>query len=195
MLDLDHGSYPFVTSSSPNLGGAATGTGLSPFLFKEAFAIAKAYTTRVGSGAFPTEVGGVMGEYLQKTGHEVGASTGRPRRCGWFDAEVMRYSNRINRFTSMALMKLDVLDGLPEIPICVGYEGGVGIPSDWGELANIKPVYETMEGWKTITSDVRRFTDLPKQAREYVDKIEKLCGIPITIISVGPERDQTIFRD
>lgn len=195
MLDIDHGSYPFVTSSSPNLGGAITGTGISPFLLDGALAIVKAYTTRVGGGAFATELTDELGVYLQKTGHEVGASTGRPRRCGWFDAVVVRYSQRINRFKAMCLMKLDVLDGLDEIKICTEYRGLEGMPSDWSDLDTIEPVYETLPGWKTDTTGIRRYADLPKNARNYIERIEQLCGMPTAMISVGPDRDQTIIRE
>ena len=195
MLDVDHGSYPFVTSSNPNLGGAITGTGISPFLFTGALAIVKAYTTRVGGGAFATELVHDIGPYLQQTGHEVGASTGRPRRCGWFDAPVVRHSQMLNRFSAMALMKLDVLDMLPEIKICTTYEGFDGMPSNWADLVNCKPIYETVPGWMTSTSDIRSFNGLPPQARYYVRRLEKLCGMQAAIISVGPRRDQTIIRD
>lgn len=193
MLDIDHGSYPFATSSNPNLGGAITGSGISPFLLSGALGVVKAYTTRVGAGAFATELTDDIGEYLQQTGHEVGASTGRPRRCGWFDAPVVKYSNMLNRFSGMALTKLDVLDGLDEIKICVGYEGLESMPADWSELDQVVPLYERMEGWKTAISDIREFGDLPEATKRYIRRIEHLCGLKAHIISVGPERHQTII--
>ncbi len=199
MLDIDHGSYPFVTSSSPNLGGAITGTGISPFLLDGALAIVKAYTTRVGGGAFATELTDQVGSYIQQTGHEVGASTGRPRRCGWFDSVVVRHSQRINRFKAMCLMKLDVLDGLDEIKICTEYRNSLWhestMPADWLELADLEPVYETFPGWKTDTTGIRRYAELPKNARNYIERIEQLCGMPTAMISVGPDREQTILRE
>jgi adenylosuccinate synthase len=198
MLDLDHGTYPFVTSSSATAGGAAIGAGLPPQWITGALGIAKAYTTRVGGGPFPTELEDDTGAYLRKRGNEFGASTGRPRRTGWFDAVVVRYSNRINAFDAIALPKLDVLDELDEIRICVGYKIGgeliETIPYGANVLAECKPVYETLPGWRQNTSGVTDFDRLPGAAKNYIARIEELVGASVALISTGPERNETIIR-
>lgn len=198
MLDLDHGTYPFVTSSSAAAGGAATGTGLPPRWITGVIGISKAYTTRVGGGPFPTELNDEVGAYLRKRGNEFGASTGRPRRTGWFDAVVVRYSNLINAFDVLALPKLDVLDELDEIKLCVAYkyrgEPIPTIPYGANVLAECEPVYETLQGWKQSTAGITTFDELPPAARNYVRRIEELVGTPIALISTGPERNETIIR-
>jgi adenylosuccinate synthase len=198
MLDMDHGTYPFVTSSSATAGGAATGTGLSPRLITGVLGIAKAYTTRVGGGPFPTELLDEAGAYLQKRGNEVGASTGRPRRTGWFDSVVVRYSVAINAFDALALTKLDVLDEFDEIKICTAYrlrgELVEEMPYSAALLAECEPVYESLPGWRTSTSGVTEYDNLPDAARDYVRRIEELCGAPVALISTGPERSETIIR-
>jgi adenylosuccinate synthase len=199
MLDLDHGTYPFVTSSSATAGGAATGLGLPPKAITGALGIAKAYTTRVGGGPFPTELLDEMGTYLQKRGNEYGAVTGRPRRTGWFDAVVVRYSVMVNGLDAIALTKLDVLDEFEEIRICTAYNcrGEVieDIPYGASVLADCEPIYETMPGWKSATSAITNYDDLPQAAKDYVSRLEELCGAPAALISTGPERTETIIRD
>jgi adenylosuccinate synthase len=198
LLDVDHGTYPFVTSSNATAGGAATGLGVAPTRIDGALGIAKAYTTRVGTGPLPTEIGGELEEALRKKGNEFGASTGRPRRCGWFDAVVVRYSMRVNGFDSLALTKLDVLDDLPEIKICNSYrfegEALTELPSDIGVLEGCEPVYETMPGWRTSTVGVRDFNVLPPEAQAYVARLAELVGGDIGIVSTGQDRDDTIIR-
>jgi adenylosuccinate synthase len=198
MLDLDHGTYPFVTSSSPTAGGAATGTGLAPKRITGVLGIAKAYTTRVGGGPFPTELKDEAGEYLQKRGNEYGAVTGRPRRTGWFDSVVVRYSTVINGIDAFVLTKLDVLDEFDEIKICTGYrcrgELIEDMPYGASLLAECEPVYETVQGWKTTTSAITRFADLPAKAKDYVRRIEGLVKAPVAMISTGPDRNETIIR-
>jgi adenylosuccinate synthase len=198
-LDVDHGTYPFVTSSSPAAGGACTGLGIGPNTISEVVGIVKAYTTRVGSGPFPTELNDALGELLRERGREYGATTGRARRCGWFDALVVRHSVRVNGMTSMALTKLDVLDTLDEIKICVGYKykGKVyeEMPADITVLEQATPQYITMPGWKQTTIGVTRYDRLPKKARAYVEKLCKLCGVKASIISTGARRDETIIRE
>jgi adenylosuccinate synthase len=199
MLDLDHGTYPYVTSSSATAGGAATGTGLPPRALTGALGIAKAYTTRVGGGPFPTELLDETGAYLQKRGNEYGAVTGRPRRTGWFDAVVVRYAVMINGFDAIALTKLDVLDEFDEIKICTAYrcrdEVIEDIPYGASALVECEPIYETMPGWKTHTDRITNFDELPDAAKDYVRRLEELCGAPIGMISTGPERTETIIRD
>jgi adenylosuccinate synthase len=199
MLDVDHGTYPFVTSSNATAGGAATGLGLAPRNITGALGIAKAYTTRVGGGPFPTELLDEHGAYLQKRGNEYGAVTGRPRRTGWFDATVVRYAVMLNGFDAIALTKLDVLDEFDEIKIATGYrcrgELVTSMPYGANVLAECEPVYETVPGWKTTTSRITRFDDLPPAAKAYVGRIEELCGAPIGLISTGPDRNETIIRD
>jgi adenylosuccinate synthase len=199
MLDVDHGTYPFVTSSNATAGGAITGLGLPPKSITGALGIAKAYTTRVGSGPFPTELLDETGAYLQQRGNEYGAVTGRPRRTGWFDSVVVRYSVMLNGFDALALTKLDVLDEVDEIKICVAYRcrGEVieDVPYGASLLADCEPVYETMPGWKTTTSKITNYDELPEKAQSYVRRIEELCGAPAALISTGPERTETIIRD
>lgn len=197
LLDIDHGTYPFVTSSNTTAGGAATGTGMGPRHFDYILGITKAYTTRVGSGPFPTELFDAMGEHLAKRGHEFGSTTGRPRRCGWFDAVALRRSVQVNSISGLCMTKLDVLDGLESIRIGVGYKTPDGdldaLPVGGEALANCTPVYEEMPGWKTSTVGIRRLDELPKAAREYLERIEERVGVPVDIISTGPERNETIL--
>lgn len=196
LLDVDFGTYPFVTSSNPTSGGAATGTGVPPTKIDSVIGIVKAYTTRVGNGPFPTEITGEEGELFRKWGDEFGATTGRPRRCGWFDAELLRYSKLINGIDFAAITKLDVLSNLDEIKICVSYEyNGKRIksfPSDVSRLSEVTPIYETFKGWKQEITNVKSYDELPSEAKTYLEFIEKNCGFKITIISVGPKRSQTI---
>ena len=196
MLDPDFGSYPFVTSSSPLAAGACLGSGINPHKIDRAVGIFKAYTTRVGGGPMPTELKDSIGEYIRERAHEYGATTGRARRCGWFDAVVGRYSTELNGFTSGILTRLDVLDELETVKICTGYKVGDKIvdrfPADIGTLENCQPVYEELPGWKTPTSDIREFKKLPPNAIRYVKRLEKLIGCPFHIISIGPRREQNI---
>jgi len=201
MLDVDHGTYPFVTSSNTTGGFAATGTGLGPRSFDYVLGIVKAYTTRVGAGPFPTELFDEYGEHLSRVGHEFGAVTGRKRRCGWFDAVALRRSIIHSSVSGLCLTKLDVLDGLDSLQICVGYrlakEGGTGAVSQEPPLfadafADVEPVYEEMPGWKESTIGVTSYGALPVNARKYLERLQALAGIPIDIISTGPDRDQTI---
>lgn len=198
MLDIDHGTYPFVTSSNPTAGGASTGTGLPPKFITGVLGIAKAYTTRVGGGPFPSELFDDAGRYLQNRGNEFGAVTGRPRRTGWFDAVVVRYSVMVNGIDSIALPKLDVLDEFDEIKICTAYrcrgELIYTVPYGADLLAECEPVYETLPGWKTSTSKITEYEELPDAAKNYVRRIEELCGAQVGIISTGPERSETIIR-
>lgn len=196
LLDVDHGTYPFVTSSSTCAGGAATGTGVSPREIHQVIGISKAYVTRVGSGPFPTELLDETGEKLRQVGGEFGATTGRPRRCGWFDAMVIRYAARVNGLTGIALTKLDVLSGFESIRVCTGYrhEGALleYLPAKLEVFESCEPVYEELPGWMTDISDVRSFDELPENARAYVRRLEELAGCPIVMVSVGPRRDQTM---
>jgi adenylosuccinate synthase len=198
MLDVDHGSYPFVTSSSSTAGGACTGTGLPPTRVTGTIGIAKAYTTRVGAGPFPTELGDERGQLLQERGSEFGAVTGRPRRTGWFDVPVARYAAMLNGLDSIALTKLDVLDTFDEINVCVAYRFR-GETIDWipwsiKEYGEVEPIYETFPGWETSTAGVGRFDDLPERARDYVAALERFVGVEVGLVSTGPERDETIIR-
>jgi adenylosuccinate synthase len=196
LLDVDHGTYPFVTSSSTTAGGAAIGVGIGPRTIDAALGVVKAYTTRVGAGPLPTEFDDAMGEHVRKLGNEFGATTGRPRRCGWFDAVVVRYAVRVNGLSALAVTKLDVLDTLEKIALCTGYEIGGSVvedfPGDIAVLDGIKPRYEWFEGWQSPTGGARRLEDLPVRAREYLDRIEALCECQIRYISVGTRRDQII---
>jgi len=196
LLDVDHGTYPYVTSSSPTSGGACTGTGIPPTKISSVIGIVKAYTTRVGLGPFPTELEGEAGEKLRKTGAEFGATTGRPRRCGWYDAFLMNYSRMINGIQRVAITKLDVLSYLDEIKVCTGYELDgkrlKSFPTDVERLNKIIPVYETLPGWKSDISKVRYYEDLPVNAKDYLSFISEKSGFEISIISVGPKREQTI---
>jgi adenylosuccinate synthase len=199
LLDVDHGTYPFVTSSNPTAGGAAVGSGIGPTRITRVIGILKAYTTRVGSGPFPTELLDAMGEHLRKAGGEVGVTTGRPRRCGWFDAVIGRYAVRVNGITDFFLTKLDVLSGLESVPICVGYEvDGRRVdemPMTQSDVHHAVPVYEELPGWFEDLSPFRSFDELPATARAYVERIEELTGAPVSAIGVGPGRDQTITRE
>ncbi|HUG53256.1 MAG TPA: adenylosuccinate synthase, partial [Vicinamibacteria bacterium] len=198
LLDIDHGTYPFVTSSSATAGGALTGLGVPPTRIDGVLGIAKAYTTRVGAGPLPTEMGGDLEQRVREKGNEYGASTGRPRRCGWLDAVVVSYSVRLNGFDTLALTKLDVLDELPEVRICTGYRTPAAtltdFPADLGLLEGAEPVYETLPGWLTSTVGVRDFAMLPAQAQRYVERFAELCGCEIGIVSTGPDRADTILR-
>jgi adenylosuccinate synthase len=196
LLDVDHGTYPFVTSSSTTSGGAATGVGIAPTSIDAVLGVVKAYTTRVGTGPLPTEMGETMGERVRQLGNEFGATTGRARRCGWFDAVVVRYATRINGLTDVAVTKLDVLDTLDRIAICTGYEcdGEVfnDFPGDVSLLERVNPHYEWMEGWQRSTADARRMEDLPGAAQAYVDRLQELIETRISYVSVGTRRDQII---
>jgi adenylosuccinate synthase len=197
MLDIDHGTYPFVTSSSATAGGAATGTGVGPTAIGTVISVTKAYVTRVGEGPFPTEIHDASGEVLRARGHEYGAVTGRPRRCGWLDIPLLRYSNQVNGAEWLVVTKLDVLDELDEIPMCIGYEidGKITdeIPADVHGLELIKPKYTTLKGWRQSTEGITEFDRLPAAAREYLRFQERECGARIGMISTGPDRDQTIL--
>lgn len=196
LLDVDHGTYPFVTSSSTTSGGAATGAGIAPTAIDAVIGVVKAYTTRVGNGPLPTELDGPLADRVRELGKEFGATTGRPRRCGWFDAVVVRYAARVNGLTGLAVTKLDVLDTLDRIAICTGYEAGSDVhedfPGDLVALERVTPRYEWFEGWRTSTAGARRLADLPAAARRYLDRIEELAGTPIAYVSVGTRRDQII---
>ncbi|MEQ9464074.1 MAG: adenylosuccinate synthase [Haliea sp.] len=196
LLDIDHGTYPFVTSSNTTAGGTATGSGFGPLFLDYVLGITKAYTTRVGSGPFPTELFDATGAYLASRGHEFGATTGRPRRCGWFDAVALRNAVNINSVSGLCLTKLDVLDGLETIQICVGYADSSGNavpnPVDSDDYDGLVPVYEEVPGWSESTVGARTLEDLPQAARDYIHKIEEVVGAPIDIISTGPDRVETI---
>ena len=196
MLDIDHGTYPFVTSSSATAGGAATGTGVGPTAIGTVISVTKAYVTRVGEGPFPTEIKDAVGDHLRARGNEYGAVTGRPRRCGWLDIPLLRYSNHVNGTEWLVVTKLDVLDELDEIPICLGYEIGGKvtdeIPADVLGLEQIKPVYTTMKGWRSSTEGIKEFDKLPQAAREYLRFQERESGAKIGMVSTGPDRDQTM---
>src|SRR5687767_12564678 len=198
LLDIDHGTYPFVTSSNASIGGVCTGLGVPPRAIGGVLGVAKAYTTRVGEGPLPTELSGALSERLRESGQEYGASTGRPRRCGWYDAVVVRYSARINGLDALALTKLDVLDGLPEVQLCTGYRTPQGImtefPANLRSLATAEPVYETLPGWSAPTKGATRMEDLPAEARRYVQRLEEVSGVPCAIISTGSDRAETIVR-
>jgi adenylosuccinate synthase len=198
MLDLDHGSYPFVTSSASSAGGACTGLGISPIRIEGVFGVMKAYATRVGEGPLPTEQDNADGARIRERGREYGSTTGRPRRCGWFDALVARYSVTLNQIESLALTLFDVLDDFDAIKVAVAYEHDgrrlEALPADPDVLRSCRPVYETLPGWRSDTSRIMRFEDLPAAARDYVRRIETLVGCEIGIVSVSPERDRTILR-
>jgi adenylosuccinate synthase len=195
-LDIDHGTYPFVTSSSPTSGGACAGSGIPPTRLTRVIGIVKAYTTRVGSGPFPTELTDETGEWLRRTGGEYGTTTGRDRRCGWYDAIIARYAARINGLTDFFLTKLDVLTGLERIPVCVAYDvDGTRhdeIPMTQTEFHHAKPIYEELPGWEEDITGAKTFEDLPKNAQDYVRALEEMSGAPISAIGVGPGRDQTL---
>lgn len=196
LLDVDHGTYPFVTSSNPTAGGASTGSGIGPTKITRVIGILKAYTTRVGSGPFPTELFDADGEALRKIGGEVGTTTGRNRRCGWFDAPIARYAVRINGLTDFFLTKLDVLTGWEKIPVCVAYDvDGTRVeelPASQSDFHHAKPIYEYLPGWSEDISKAKSINDLPKNAKAYVEYLEKISGAPISAIGVGPGRDETI---
>jgi len=197
MLDIDHGTYPFVTSSSATSGGAATGTGVAPNAIDTVIGVSKAYCTRVGGGPFPTEALDKIGDELRARGNEFGAVTGRPRRCGWLDLPLLRYSVMINGISWLVVTKLDVLDELAEIPICVAYKINgkttTEIPAQDSGYAKIEPIYEKMPGWRTSTQGVTKLEKLPKQAREYLAFVENETQARVGMISTGPDRDQTMM--
>ncbi len=197
LLDVDHGTYPFVTSSNCVAGNAAVGSGLGPTAIDRVVGISKAYTTRVGGGPFPTELKDAVGERLRKIGDEFGSVTGRPRRCGWLDGVVLRYAARVNGLSGLALTKLDVLSGLEKLQLCTAYAlGGAetkDFPSDIDDLAQVSPVYETLEGWEERLAGARTFDQLPAAARAYVRRVEEVAGVPVVCISVGAERGETIL--
>ena len=196
-LDVDYGTYPFVTSSNTTTGGASTGSGLSPKYINNIHGVMKAYTTRVGEGPFPTELNDEMGEEMRKIGHEFGATTGRPRRCGWFDAVSSRYSCMVNGVDELSITKLDVLDTLEELQICTSYDVNgktvTDMPSDNDEITVAKPQYESMPGWQSPTTEARSFEELPENAQKYLKRIAELVDAKIGIVSVGPNRDQTFY--
>ena len=198
LLDIDHGTYPFVTSSNASVGGVCTGLGVPPRAIGGVLGVAKAYTTRVGEGPLPTELSGALADRLRETGQEYGASTGRPRRCGWYDAVVVRYSARVNGLDAIALTKLDVLDGLPEVLICTGYKTGTGtildFPADLRLLTGAEPVYERLPGWSSPTKGVTEFDRLPAEAQRYVKRLEDLSGVDCAIISTGSDRRETVVK-
>jgi adenylosuccinate synthase len=198
LLDIDHGTYPFVTSTNTTAGGACTGSGVGPTKISGVIGVSKAYATRVGGGPFPTELFDEEGRLIRDRGHEYGSTTGRPRRCGWFDAPVVRYANRLNGLSGLALTKLDVLSGLPRIKVCVAYEiGGTRrdeVPLSLAEFEEAKPMYEQVEGWKEDITTAKELSDLPKAAQKYIRVLEEVSGVEISLVSVGPERNETIVR-
>ena len=199
LLDIDHGTYPFVTSSNSTIGGVCTGLGVSPKMINGVLGVVKAYATRVGEGPMPTELLGASGDRLRDSGKEFGSVTGRPRRCGWYDVVVARYAARINGLDSVALTKLDVLDGLDEVKVCTGYRIGNDVVTEWpadlNVLAKCAPVYETLPGWSRPSSGVRRYEDLPREAQQYVSFLEQATGVPVSIVSTGSGRNDTIIRE
>ncbi|MDP8957992.1 MAG: adenylosuccinate synthase [Actinomycetota bacterium] len=198
LLDVDHGTYPFVTSSSPTAGGAVTGTGIGPRAIDKVLGVTKAYISRVGSGPFPTELGDEVGEKMVQAGGEFGTVTGRRRRCGWLDTVALRYAARVNGLSEIALTKLDVLSNFPVLKVCVAYdslgERFTEFPRQQRVLYNCVPVYEELPGWETDISEVRAFADLPKEAQRYVELVEDLAKVPVSMVSVGPERSSTLTR-
>jgi adenylosuccinate synthase len=198
LLDIDHGTYPFVTSSNASVGGVCTGLGVPPRAIGGVLGVAKAYTTRVGEGPLPTELSGALADRLRESGQEYGASTGRPRRCGWYDAVVVRYSARVNGLDAVALTKLDVLDGLPDVLICTGYKTTAGtitdFPADLRLLTGAEPVYERMPGWSSPTKGITEFDRLPAEAQQYVKRLEEVSGVDCSIISTGSDRKETIVK-
>jgi adenylosuccinate synthase len=198
MLDVDHGTYPFVTSSNPTAGGACTGSGIPPTRISKVIGVIKAYATRVGSGPFPTEQHDEWGDRLRDVGNEYGTTTGRPRRCGWYDAVVARFAVRINGVTDFALTKLDVLTGIERIPVCTGYRVGDAVlremPVTQTEFHAAEPVYEELPGWSEDITAARTFEDLPANARAYIEALEDMSGAPMALIGVGPGRDETVVR-
>ena len=199
LLDIDHGTYPYVTSSNATIGGVCTGLGVGPRAIDTVLGVAKAYTTRVGEGPLPTELTGAIGDRLRETGNEFGAVTGRPRRCGWYDAVAVRHAVRVNGLDALALTKLDVLDGLPELQVCTAYScHGATItemPGDSAQLAECAPIYETIKGWTASTRGRKSYDELPREARAYVARLEEITGVPAAIISTGSGREETILRE
>src|SRR3954452_5532000 len=199
MLDIDHGTYPYVTSSNATIGGACTGLGIPPRAINGVLGVAKAYLTRVGEGPLPSELTGELGNRLRETGQEFGAVTGRPRRCGWYDAVAVRYAVRVNGLDALALTKMDVLDGMEQLQICTAYRcNGATLTEFPGEIAQLgacEPVYESIPGWSAPTRGVRRFQDLPDGARRYIARLEELTGVPAAVVSTGSAREDTIIRD
>ena len=195
LLDIDHGTYPYVTASSATAGGASTGTGVGPTRIGGVLGVSKAYTTRVGEGPFPTELLDGLGENIRKAGQEFGTSTGRPRRCGWLDAMVVRYAKMINNLDSLVITKMDVLDSLPEIKICTGYryKGDLlkSFPPEIGVLAECRPEYVTVKGWDSKTAGIREYEELPRQAKDYINRIVDLVGMEVSLVSTGPDRCET----
>jgi adenylosuccinate synthase len=198
MLDIDHGTYPFVTSSSASAGGASTGTGVPPTRIQSVIGVAKAYITRVGGGPFPTEALDSHGDQIRSRGSEFGSVTGRPRRCGWYDAPLMRYAAMINGFDSLVVTKLDVLDEMAEIPVCVGYRSDgqevCGMPATAKGMAALEPVYERRPGWQSSTFGISSYNELPARARDYLDFLQEVSGVEVGCVSTGPERNQTIVK-
>ena len=200
MLDIDYGTYPFVTSSNPISGGAATGSGYGPCMIKEVVGVSKAYVTRVGEGPFVTELTDEIGSKIQKIGHEFGVTTGRPRRCGWFDSVIMKYAVLVGGITNVALTKIDVFDTFDEIKVCTAYKDCrndkvyTTYPTDVFIHKYLEPIYETLPGWNMPLNNIRKYEDLPENAKKFIEKVEDLIGAPIGIISVGPDREQTIIR-
>jgi adenylosuccinate synthase len=201
LLDVDYGTYPFVTSSNATAGGACTGSGIGPTRIDRVIGVMKAYTTRVGEGPFPTELKDATGQHLGEVGQEFGTTTGRARRCGWFDAVIAKYSAQVNGLDGLAITKLDVFDGMTELKIGVAYQNKLTgeqfdhFPSQLDALKNAEPIYESWPGWQGSVKDIRRFEDLPVEARQYLDRIATLTGCPVSIVSVGPERNQTILLE
>jgi adenylosuccinate synthase len=199
LLDIDHGTYPYVTSSNATIGGVCTGLGVGPRAIEGVLGVAKAYTTRVGEGPLPTELTGELGNRLRESGQEFGAVTGRPRRCGWYDAVAVRYAVRVNGLDALALTKLDVLDGLPELQVCTGYRvrGAVieDMPGDLAQFSACEAIYETIPGWTQPTAGVRKYEDLPAEAKAYIKRIEEITGVPAAVLSTGSAREDTIIRD
>ena len=201
LLDVDYGTYPFVTSSNATAGGACTGSGVGPSQIDQVIGVMKAYTTRVGEGPFPTELHDHIGKHLLEVGQEFGTTTGRPRRCGWFDSVLARYSTQVNGLTGLAITKIDVMDDLDEIKLCVAYEHRKTkerfhqFPSHITTLAELDPVYETFPGWKRPLQNIRRYEDLPTETQQYLQRLSELTEAPVQILSVGPERDQTIILE
>ncbi len=197
-LDLDHGTYPYVTSSSAVSGGACTGVGIGPTKITDVIGVAKAYATRVGNGPFPSELQGELAEKLREEGHEYGATTGRPRRCGWFDVVAIRHAVRVNGLTQLVITKLDVLDTMPEIKIVVEYEIGTRrvaeMPESLADLEAARPICEAFSGWNAPTSSARQWDDLPREARRYLDRLEELAGVPVRLVSVGSGREENVRR-
>jgi adenylosuccinate synthase len=199
LLDIDHGTYPYVTSSNATVGGICTGLGVGPRAIDSVLGVAKAYTTRVGGGPLPTELTGAIGERLRESGQEFGAVTGRPRRCGWYDAVAVRYAVRVNGLDALALTKLDVLDELPELQVCTAYRCNgatlTEMPGDVMQLAVCEPVYETLAGWSAPTRGIRSYDQLPREARAYIARLEEITGVPAAIVSTGSGREETILRE